>query len=139
MARPMAARASLNSRQYGSCQSSPGRRASVFGDDLCSIIIAGISIPVINAIVIATELARVIVSIIAMIIFFSVAISQVHKYEEKWIQTSAINEGLSNEKDFFDNNAGSYSGLNDDEKHKLLVERARFIIQDELSGNLPID
>ena len=104
-----------------------------------TIIIAGISIPVINAIILATELARVIVSIIAMIIFFSVAISQVHKYEEKWILTSTVNEGLSNEKDFFDNNAGSYSGLNDDEKHKLLVERAKFIIQDELSGNLPID
>ena len=29
MARPMAARASLNSRQSGSCQSSSGRRASV--------------------------------------------------------------------------------------------------------------
>jgi hypothetical protein len=40
---------------------------------------------------------------------------------------------------FFDTNAGSYSGLNDDEKHKLLVERAKFVIQDELSGNLPID
>lgn len=103
-----------------------------------TIIMTGISIPVINGIY-AFEVGRIIVSIIAMVIFFSVAISQVHKYEEKWILTSTINEALNNEKDFFDNNAGSYSGLNDDEKHTLLVERAKFIIQDEVSGNLPID
>jgi len=75
----------------------------------------------------------------AIVIFFSVAINQVHKYEEKWILTSTIKEALNNEKDFFDNNAGNYNGLNEDQKQRLLVEKTKLIIQDELSGYLPID
>ena len=105
------------------------------------IIMAGISIPAINmayGIEILSKLEIIIVvSIATIVIFFSTAINQVHQYEEKWISTSTIREALNNEKDFFDNNAGNYNGLNDDQKQRLLVERAKFIIQDEFSGFLP--
>jgi hypothetical protein len=76
------------------------RAKSRFNAYQIMIIIAGISIPVIAGIN-SNDLVRIMVSIITMIIFFSVAISQVHRYEEKWIMTSRINEALNNEKDFF--------------------------------------
>jgi len=92
------------------------------------IIIAGAFIPVINIVDFPPIETRIITTILAGTIIGAAAILQLKKFQENWILYRATEEILKKEKNMFENGAGEYSELADDQKHKLLVERVEAII-----------
>lgn len=95
------------------------------------IIIASVLIPIINAIDFATLETRVISSILGGVIMGITSILQLKKHHENWIMYRSTEEALKKEKYTFENNAGAYSGLKEDEKHALLVEKVESIISNQ--------
>ena len=92
------------------------------------IIIAAALIPVINIIDFAPIETRIFSTILAGTIIGAAGILQLKKFQENWILYRATEEILKKEKNMFENGAGEYSELADDQKHKLLVERVEAII-----------
>jgi uncharacterized protein DUF4231 len=101
---------------------------------LCQVIIliAGTIIPVINLVGIG-DVTRITSSIIGATIAIATGITQLEKYQENWILYRTTTELLKKEKYFFENSAGEYSKLEEEEKNKLLVERVEGIVSSETS------
>jgi Protein of unknown function (DUF4231) len=91
------------------------------------------NIPIVNVTDFANLLTRLLSSVIGGIIVVATGITQLEKYQENWILYRTSAELLKKEKYFFENCAGDYSGLNDNEKKKLLVERVESIVSSETS------
>lgn len=95
------------------------------------IIIAAALIPIINVIDLATMEIRLFSSILGTIVIAITGIIQLKKYHENWIMYRSTEEALKKEKYTYENDAGAYSGLNDDERHRLLVEKIESIISNQ--------
>jgi len=102
---------------------------------LCQIIIliAGATIPIVNVVGFGDMVTRIISSIIGGIIVVGTGITQLEKYQENWILYRTTSELLKKEKYFFENSAGEYSNIGEDERNKLLVERVETIVSSETS------
>jgi Protein of unknown function (DUF4231) len=96
-------------------------------------LVASAIIPVINVSNIGDFQTRITSSIISAIIAVSTSITQLEKYQENWILYRTNTELLKKEKFFFENNAGEYSNLADNERNKLLVEKVESIVSAETS------
>jgi hypothetical protein len=97
---------------------------------LCQIVtlVAGTIILTVNIIDSFELLVRLVSSIIGGIIVLVIGISQLQKYHEKWLLCRTRTEFLNNEKYFYENNAGQYSDLEEDEKNQLLFERVESLV-----------
>lgn len=95
------------------------------------IIIIAAAIPVINVIDFAPLETRIVSSIMGAVVVAIMGIIQLKKYHENWIMYRSTEEVLKKEKYKFENNAGEYSGLKDDEKLKLLVENVESFISSQ--------
>ncbi len=95
------------------------------------IIIASALIPIINTIDFGNVETKLPSSILGGIIIGITSILQLKKHHENWMVYRSTEEALKKEKYTFENNAGTYSGLNEDEKHKLLVEKVESIISNQ--------
>jgi hypothetical protein len=58
-------------------------------------------------------------------------ILQLKKYHENWIMYRSTEEALKKEKYTFEQNAGDYTGLGDEEQKKRLVENVEAIISNQ--------
>jgi hypothetical protein len=96
-------------------------------------LVASAIIPIINVSNIGDFQTRIISSIISGTIAVSTGITQLEKYQENWILYRTNEELLKKEKFYFENCAGEYSNLDDNEKNKLLVERVESIVSAETS------
>ncbi len=96
-----------------------------------TIIIVGVVIPLINLIDFAPTETRIFSSIFGAVIVAITGILQLKKYHENWISYRSTEEALKKEKYTFENSAGQYSGLKDEEKLKLLVENVESIISSQ--------
>lgn len=76
---------------------------------------------------------RIISSILGGVVVVSTRLTQLEKYQQNWILYRTSSELLKKEKYFFENNAGEYSTLSENEKTKLLVERVESIVSAETS------
>jgi hypothetical protein len=97
------------------------------------ILISGAIIPIVNAIDYADFQTRLISSIFGGLVVILTGLTQLEKYQDNWIMYRTSTELLKKEKYFFENNAGEYSSLGEDEKTKLLVERVESIVSAETS------
>ena len=95
------------------------------------IIIVGALIPVVNIIDFASLEIRLISAILGAIIVGVAGITQLKKYHENWIMYRSTEEALKKEKYTYENNAGEYSGLSDEEKDKRIVENTESIISNQ--------
>ena len=96
-----------------------------------SVIIIGAIIPLVNLIDFAPTEIRVISAILGSVIVGVSGILQLKKYHETWIMYRSTEEALKKEKYTYENNAGEYSGLDDAEKLKQLVEKVESIISNQ--------
>jgi Protein of unknown function (DUF4231) len=96
-------------------------------------LVASAIIPIINVSNIGDFQTRIISSIISATIAVSTGITQLEKYQENWILYRTNTELLKKEKYFYENSAGDYSNLADNEKNKLLVEKVESIVSAETS------
>jgi hypothetical protein len=92
---------------------------------LCQVLIlaAGSIIPIINVAGFGDTATRITSSIIGALIAIATGVTQLEKYQEKWILYRTTSELLKKEKYLFENSAGDYSKVEQDQKNKLLVER----------------
>ncbi len=95
------------------------------------IIIVGAIIPLVNLIDFAPVETRVISSILGVIIVGVSGILQLKKYHENWIMYRSTEEALKKEKYTYENDAGEYSGLDENKKLKLLVENVESMISNQ--------
>ena len=95
------------------------------------IILVAAVIPIVNIIDFAPVEIRLTSSILGAIVVAITSILQLKKYHENWITYRSTEEALKKEKYTFENNAGAYSKLNDDEKRILLVEKVESIISNQ--------
>ena len=95
------------------------------------IISSGALIPIINSIPYSDIEVRIISSILGGIVIIITGMIQLKKYQENWIQYRTTEEIIKKEKFLYLNNAGDYSNLDDDEKHRLLVERTELVISNQ--------
>ncbi len=95
------------------------------------LIVVGVLIPIINVIDFAPLETRIISAILGGTIAGIIGLLQLKKYHENWISYRSTEEALKKEKYTFENSAGQYSGLSDDEKLKLLVENVESIISSQ--------
>ena len=101
-----------------------------------AIIVASTLIAIINALSISDIISHyiaIISSVLGGLVVTLTAIIQLHKYQENWIMYRTTSELLKKEKYFFLNGVGSYSGLDQEEKQKILVERVETIVSSETS------
>ena len=96
-----------------------------------SIIISGALIPIINSIPYLDTETRIVSSILGGIIIIITGTIQLKKYQENWIQYRTTEEILKKEKFLYLSSAGEYSNLDDEEKHRLLVERTESAISNQ--------
>lgn len=95
------------------------------------IIVSGALIPIINSIDYAGIEIRVVSAVLGSVILGITSVLQLKKYQENWILYRSTAEVLKKEKQFFLNQVGDYSGLTDERRHKLLVERIEAILSSE--------
>jgi hypothetical protein len=100
------------------------------------IIIASAIIPLINLTASAFEIwwqhaALIISAFLGSIITIISAILQMEKYFDNWILYRTTLESLKREKVLFQNNAGEYANLGDNDKNRLLVERVEAMLSSE--------
>ena len=98
------------------------------------IIVLGIIIPVVNFIAISgngTTLFLLISTILASIIAFTAALSQLNKHYEIWLNYRSTLELLKREKSLYQNNAGGYANLNEVDKKRVFVERVEELLSSE--------
>jgi len=102
---------------------------------LCQVIIlvAGSVIPIINVAGFADLPTRITSSVIGAMIAIATGVTQLEKYQENWIIYRTTSELLKKEKYFFENGAGDYSKVKEEDKMKLLVERVEGIVSSETS------
>lgn len=96
-----------------------------------TIIIVSALIPVVNIIDFASFEIRLISAILGAIIVGITGIIQLKKYHENWIVFRSTEEAMKKEKYTYENNAGEYSGLSDEEKDKRIVENIESIISNQ--------
>jgi Protein of unknown function (DUF4231) len=97
------------------------------------IIVASAIIPIVNLADFANLETRLASSILGSLVVILTGYSQLGKFHETWLLKSATEHRLRTEKHLFENCAGHYSGKNQAEKNKLLVETTESIISTELS------
>jgi hypothetical protein len=96
------------------------------------IMIISANIPIINLIDLVDLQTRIVSSILGTTILIITGITQLEKYQEYWIIYRTSAELLKKEKYFFENDAGDYANLPDENaKRKLLVERVESLISSE--------
>ena len=95
------------------------------------IISSGALIPIINSIPYSDIEVRIVSSILGGIVIIITGMIQLKKYQENWIQYRTTEEILKKEKFLYLNNAGEYSNLDDNEKHRVLVERIEATISNQ--------
>jgi len=96
-----------------------------------AVIIIGAIIPLVNLVDFAPTEIRIISSILGVIIVGVSGILQLKKYHENWISYRSTEEALKKEKYTYENNAGEYSGLDEEKKLKLLVENVESTISNQ--------
>jgi Protein of unknown function (DUF4231) len=98
------------------------------------ILVAGSTIPIINVAGFGDMATRITSSVIGALIATATGVTQLEKYQENWIVYRTTSELLKKEKYFFENNAGDYSKIEEEEeKRKILVERVEGIVSSETS------
>ena len=95
------------------------------------IIIIGATIPLVNLVDFAPTEIRVISAILGSVIVGISGILQLKKYHENWIMYRSTEEAIKKEKYTYEQNAGDYSGLKEEEKKKRLVENVEAIISNQ--------
>ncbi len=104
---------------------------SSFHRSQITIIIIGVLIPVVNIIDFASIEIRMISAILGSIIVGITGIMQLKKYHENWIMYRSTEEAMKKEKYTYENSAGEYAGLSDEEKDKRIVENIESIISNQ--------
>jgi hypothetical protein len=107
------------------------------------IIVSGALIPFINSIAIfysnkdsptvPYQLLLFISSLLGFIITIVTGFSKMEKYFEIWTIYRTNAEVLKKEKFFYENNAGQYSKLPQEDRDKLFVENIEFILSSEVT------
>lgn len=99
------------------------------------IIVLGIIIPVVNFIAISgfglTNLFLFISTILASVIGFTAALSQLNKHYETWLNYRSTLELLKREKSLYQNSAGGYFNLNEVDKKRAFVDRVEELLSSE--------
>jgi len=97
------------------------------------ILVAGSIIPIINVAGFGDIATRITSSVIGALIVIATGVTQLEKYQENWMIYRTTSELLKKEKYFFENSAGEYSKIEEEDKKKLLVERVEGIVSSETS------
>lgn len=102
------------------------------------IIVLGVIIPIVNFIAIGnignTQLSGFFLfvsTILASIISFTAALSQLNKHYESWLNYRNILELLKREKSLYQNSAGGYFNLSEVDKKRMFVERVEELLSSE--------
>ena len=96
------------------------------------VIFSGAIIPIVNIIEVEPG-TRIISSILGGLIAIVTAVTQLEKYQENWILYRTTSELLKKEKYYYENEVGEYSGLDESNRKKMLVERVESIVSSETS------
>jgi hypothetical protein len=97
------------------------------------IIFVAAIIPVINVLGFADQQTRIVSSVLGATVVIVTGLTQLEKYQENWIMYRTTIELLKKEKYFYENEVGEYSGLDESERKKSLVERVESIVSSETS------
>jgi hypothetical protein len=101
---------------------------------LCEVIviIAGSIIPIVNIVEIDPG-TRIVSSVLGGLIAIVTGITQLEKYQENWILYRTTSELLKKEKYYYENEVGEYSGLDESNRNRKLVERVESLVSSETS------
>lgn len=107
------------------------------------VILAGAVIPIVNLGIPLTDsdsafLALGITAVLGAVITIVTALSQMDAYFETWVLYRTTAEALKRERFLYINNAADYSGLAEEAKNKLLVERVEAMLSSENSKFLSL-
>jgi hypothetical protein len=101
------------------------------------IIILGVLIPIVNLVAVSNifntnyQVFLFISAVLASIIGLAAALSQLNKYYENWLNYRNTLELLKREKSLYQNSAGGYFNLKEEDKKRAFVDRTEELLLSE--------
>ena len=97
-------------------------------------LLAGASIPIVNAVtIIPAGWQRFLSALLATIVVASVGVAKLYKFQENWLNYRALTESLRREEELYLNRVGAYAVSDYQERDRVLVERVESILASETS------